>query len=69
METVTVSKNDTFASMNREFNREEHVYTSDAFEEIIKDTIRFFNGTPVIQLPPLIKFHGTGVYAIYYIRI
>ena len=53
--------------MNREFNREEHVYTSDAFEEIIKDTIRFFNGTPVLKLPPPVKFHGTGVYAIYYI--
>lgn len=53
--------------MNREFKREEHVYTSDAFEEIIKDTIRFFNGTPVLQLPPSVKFHGTGVYAIYYI--
>jgi hypothetical protein len=52
--------------MNREFNRDEHVYTSDAFEEIIKDTIRFFNGTPVIKLPPPVKFHGTGVYAIYY---
>lgn len=52
--------------MNREFSREEHVYTSNAFEEIIKDTIRFFNGTPVLKLPPPIKFHGTGVYAIYY---
>jgi len=52
---------------NREFNREEHVYASDAFEEIIKDTIRFFNGTPVLQLPTPVKFHGTGVYAIYYI--
>ena len=38
--------------MNREFTRDEHVYTSTAFEEIIKDTIRFFNGTPVIELPP-----------------
>ena len=53
--------------MNREFNREEHLYTSDAFEEIIKDTLRFFNGTPIIELPPSKKFHGTGVYAIYYI--
>jgi hypothetical protein len=53
--------------MNREFKREEHVYTSDAFDEIIKDTIRFFNGTPVIKLPPPVKFHGTGVYAIYFI--
>lgn len=53
--------------MNRDFKREEHVYTSDAFDEIIKDTIRFFNGTPVVKLPPPVKFHGTGVYAIYFI--
>lgn len=53
--------------MNKDFKREEHVYESDAFEEIIKDTVRFFNGTPVIELPPQTKFHGTGVYAIYYI--
>ncbi len=53
--------------MNRDFKREEHVYISDAFEEIIKDTIRFFNGTPVMKIPPPVKFHGTGVYAIYFI--
>lgn len=48
------------------FEREKHIYKSDAFEELIKDTIRFFNGTPVHKLPPSVKFHGTGVYAIYY---
>lgn len=48
------------------FEREKHIYTSDAFEELIKDTVRFFNGTPVQTLPPSVKFHGTGVYAIYY---
>lgn len=47
------------------FNRSEHVYSSPDFEEIIKDTIRFFNGTPVYDLPPPQRFHGTGVYAIY----
>lgn len=47
------------------FNRSEHVYSSPDFEEIIKDTIRFFNGTPVYELPPHERFHGTGVYAIY----
>jgi hypothetical protein len=52
--------------MKREFNREEHVYSSDAFEEIIKDTMRFFNGTPIVALPPPEKFQGTGVYAIYF---
>ncbi len=48
------------------FERAKHVYKSKDFEEIIKDTIRFFNGTPVHTLPPPKKFHGTGVYAIYY---
>jgi hypothetical protein len=47
------------------FNRSEHVYSSPDFEEIIKDTVRFFNGTPVYQLPSPERFHGTGVYAIY----
>lgn len=51
----------------QEFDREKHVYRSAAFEEIIKDTIRFFNGTPVVSLPPPEKFTGTGVYALYYI--
>ena len=53
--------------MKRIFNRNEHLYQSNAFEEIIKDTIRFFNGTPVLELPPETRFEGTGVYAIYYI--
>jgi hypothetical protein len=48
------------------FEREKHVYRSKDFDEIIKDTIRFFNGTPVHKLPPPEKFHGTGVYAVYY---
>lgn len=47
------------------FNRQEHVYTSPDFEEIVKDTIRFFNGTPVYSVPAPERFHGTGVYAIY----
>lgn len=49
------------------FNRKEHVYKSDAFVEIVKDAIRFFNGTPVHSIPPPENFLGTGVYAIYYI--
>ncbi len=47
------------------FNRQEHVYSSPDFEEIVKDTIRFFNGTPVYPVPVPERFHGTGVYAIY----
>ncbi|HIT15330.1 MAG TPA: Eco29kI family restriction endonuclease [Candidatus Avimuribaculum pullicola] len=53
--------------MDNIFDRSKHVYNSVAFEEIIKDTIRFFNGTPVHKLPPPEKFTGTGVYALYYI--
>ena len=49
------------------FDKSKHVYKSGAFEEIIKDTIRFFNGTPVHHLPPPENFTGTGVYALYYV--
>ncbi len=48
------------------FDRKEHVYTNAAFVELVKDAIRFFNGTPVHSLPPPESFLGTGVYAIYY---
>lgn len=47
--------------MDNVFDRSKHVYQSDAFEEIIKDTVRFFNGTPVHKLPPPENFVGTGV--------
>ena len=49
------------------FDREKHVFHSPDFEELIKDAVRFFNGTPVHVLPPPEKFKGTGVYALYYI--
>lgn len=48
------------------FDRLEHVYRNDAFVELVKDAVRFFNGTPVHQLPLQQSFWGTGVYAIYY---
>ena len=47
------------------FDRQKHVYKNDAFVELVKDAIRFFNGTPVHPLPLAEKFHGTGVYALY----
>lgn len=49
-----------------EFDRSKHIYTSTAFAELVKDAVRFFNGTPVHTLPPPEAFRGTGVYAIYY---
>jgi hypothetical protein len=51
---------------SRAFDRSEHVYTNDAFAELVKDAVRFFNGTPVHTLPPPEPFLGTGVYALYY---
>lgn len=48
------------------FDRKKHVYTNDAFAELVKDAIRFFNGTPIHALPPPEPFLGTGVYALYY---
>lgn len=48
------------------FDRSEHVYKNDAFVELVKDAVRFFNGTPVHPLPPPDVFSGTGVYALYY---
>ena len=50
----------------RIFDRSEHVYRNDAFAELVKDAVRFFNGTPVHTLPPPESFLGTGVYALYY---
>jgi len=48
------------------FDRSKHVYKNDAFAELVKDAVRFFNGTPVHTLPPPESFLGTGVYALYY---
>jgi hypothetical protein len=48
------------------FDRSKHVYMNEAFVELVKDAVRFFNGTPVHTLPPPESFNGTGVYAIYH---
>lgn len=50
----------------RPFNREEHIFRSPQLADLLKDAIRFFNGTPVYELPPPEVFLGSGVYAIYY---
>lgn len=48
------------------FDRNKHIYHNKQFVELVKDAVRFFNGTPVHSLPPPERFKGTGVYAIYY---
>ena len=49
-----------------EFDRKKHIYKSEAFVELVKDAVRFFNGTPVRPLLTAETFLGTGVYALYY---
>lgn len=53
--------------MDFSFDRSKHIFYLPEFEELIKDIIRFFNGTPIQPLPPLENFKGAGVYALYYI--
>ncbi len=66
-EKIQVDKSKCCTLMkSKAFDRSEHVYKNDAFAELVKDAIRFFNGTPVHTLPPPESFLGTGVYAIYY---
>lgn len=48
------------------FERNKHLYKNEAFAELVKDAVRFSNGTPVHTLPPPEPFLGTGVYALYY---
>jgi hypothetical protein len=48
------------------FNREEHIFRSPELENLLKDAIRFFNGTPIYELPLPESFIGSGIYAIYY---
>lgn len=48
------------------FDRSKHVYHNAEFVELVKDAVRFFNGTPVHPLPLSERFMGTGVYALYY---
>lgn len=48
------------------FDRQKHIYRNDTFAELVKDAVRFFNGTPVCPLPPPETFLGTGIYALYY---
>lgn len=57
---------DSITIISKQFDRSEHVYRNDAFLELLKDAVRFFNGTPVHSLPPPQGFQGAGVYALYY---
>ena len=56
------------SQMNQNFSGGKNKFWKDAEnEELIKDIIRSFNGTPIHPLPPKVPFIGIGVYAIYYV--
>ena len=48
-------------------NTELHTFQSPKFPSVVEEAIRFFEGTPVHQLPPPNQFIGCGVYALYYL--
>ncbi len=47
------------------FDRDQHVYESPTFAEIINDTIHFFDRTPIQPIRLNSRFTGTGIYALY----
>lgn len=53
-------------SMSKPFDPREHTYKNEAFAELVKDAVRFFNGTPVHPLELNTTFEGAGVYSLYY---
>lgn len=53
-------------SFSHPFNIDEHVFRSPELQDLLLKAVRFFNGTPVHQMPLTSRFPGAGVYAIYY---
>lgn len=43
-----------------------HRFTSSVLREIINEAVAFFTKTPVSSFPPVGRFEGGGVYALYY---
>lgn len=52
--------------MSTNFDPELHTFRSPKFKSVVEDAMRFFESTPVHQLPPPKRFAGAGVYALYY---
>jgi len=48
-------------------NAELHTFRSPKFRSVVEEAIKFFEDTPVHQLPPPSRFTGCGVYALYYL--
>jgi hypothetical protein len=48
-------------------NAELHTFRSPEFRGVVEEALKFFEGTPVHNLPPPSRFTGCGVYALYYL--
>jgi len=48
-------------------NVELHTFRSALLHSVVNEAIAFFNQTPVYLLPPVERFAGYGVYALYYL--
>jgi len=44
-----------------------HTFHSAEFRSVVNEAVEFFGSTPIHGLPPLNRFVGTGVYALYYL--
>lgn len=53
--------------MSTNFSPELHTFRSLKFKSVVEDAINFFETTPLHPLPPLGRFVGAGVYALYYL--
>lgn len=51
--------------MDENFDLENHIFRSPAFQKLIEESITFFQETPVQPLPPKKQFNGTGIYGLY----
>lgn len=51
--------------MSEKFDYTEHVFRSPKFRSVVYEATNFFLQTPLQKLPPLTRFTGGGVYALY----
>lgn len=48
-------------------NTELHIFRSPEFQGVVEEAVKFFESTPVHELPPPSRSIGCGVYALYYL--
>ncbi len=51
------------------FDPSQHIFHSPSFQHVVDEAVLFFASTPLHRLPPVKRFVGSGVYALYYIGV